>query len=543
VSRKWQKHIKEARELVAQGQHLEAERAFLTAAREIENSPKQTVKLAETWHELGVLMTVIGSFDEAEGYLLRALKIREESHGPVHKEVAETLTALGKIYAPYESEESEKLLQRAITIYQELDDSTVVFPTEMLSTLYLLRGRREERRLLLSALVEKMESKKGAKSPLTGKALFMLAQFHDESDDAEAERLLTRALPLLTSDDIHAQSAAEAALLLAKIQFRKNKFAESETNFKLALDKADLVPQTSAHTTVEILSRLAKLYCVAYRKYSGAEQLLARASAICQAQVPPLPTHNVILEYDRLCEFTGNYETLEKLRRDLLEAFKSIVDDARDRCETGERLAYASTESCNLSRLLRQQNRLDEAEEYAQWAVETDEAHNSPKLVASLIELASVRFAQEKADEAAFLVDRVLQLKFDQNWYFPQLADALRLVTVMGRKVDASNLERIVRGFIEKFSGNHEWCKGLCHRLALVFYEVDRTEDADELSARALKEAQQAESTDTLLFAYLLETWAAQIRLAGAADRSKAYEERAGKIRDAISASTSLPVG
>lgn len=529
--------MKTARELVNQGLHLEAERAFLTAIREVENTEKDRALYSESLHELGLLMTVIGSFDEAEGYLLRALTIREDLFGELNSDVAATLTALGRIYAPYESEESEKLLKRAIAIYQQLDQSQVVYPAEHLSTLYLLRGKREERRKLLAELVSRMEARSDSEGPLVGKSLLMFAQFHEEDNESESERLLARAIPLLCADDTQAQAAAEAALLIAKIQMRKHKFADAESNFKLAIDRADITAQTSAHTSVEILTRLARLYCIVHKRYNAAEQLLARATAICQSQIPALPTHNVILEYERLCEFTGNYDSLEKLRRELLDAFKSIVDEARDRCETGERLAYASNESVNLSRLMRQQKRLDEAGSLAEWAVATDEKSNSAKLVGSLIELANVRFEQERFEESNDLCTRVLQLKFDQNWYFPHLADALRLALLLGRQSDAAHLKRVANEFIQKFSSNHEWCKGLCHRLSLVYLELGLKDEADQLIEKALKEAELAEPTGTLYFAYLLESWAAQFRLAGDRDLASCYDQRAAGIRDSIEVS------
>lgn len=539
MTRKWQKQIEKAKSLAAKGSHLEAEQAYLTAMREVENVPKNRNLLSETLQQLGLLMTLIGSFDEAEGYLLRALALRKELYGELHEDVAATLTALGRIYAPYESEESEKLLRQAISIYQELNQASIVFPAEHLSTLYLLRGKREERRQLLAELVSRMETSSSDQAPLLGKSLFMLAQFYEEDNEAEAEHLAIRSLPLLCADGAHAQAAAEAALLLGKIQMRRQNFDAARTSLELACAQGELTPLTSAHTRVEALIKLARLYCVAHKDYSEAEQLLSRASTICQSQVPPLPTHNVILEYEKLCEFTDNFSSLERLRRELLDAFKSIIDDARDRCETGERTAYASGEAVNLSRLLRRLKRVDEAAHFAQWAVETDEVGNSAKLTASLLEFAAVRLDEGRLDEASELLTRVLQLKFDENWYFPQLADALKLCFLLGREDDAAHLRRIANGFIQRLSSNHEWCKGLCHRLSLVYLEAGRKEEATQLVEKAIKEAEQAEPVDTLFFAYLLESWAAQFRLAGDAELFKRYNQRAQSIRDLVGVSTS----
>jgi len=526
--------------LAAEGAHLEAEMIYLDAVSTVEKNQKNRNLLAETLQKLGLLMTVIGSFDEAEGYLLRALAIRKELHGDLHEDVADTLTALGRIYAPYESEESEKLLRQAISIYQELGEPSIVFPAEHLSTLFLLRGKREERRQLLAELVSRMET--GVQNrPLLGKSLFMLAQFHEEDNESESESLAKRAVPLLCGDVKFAQSAAEAALLLAKLQMRKHNFAAAEQNFLLAIEQATLTPQESAHTHVEALTRLARLNSVAAKNYKGAEARLAEAALICRSQVPPLPTHNLILEYEKLCEFTNDYESVEKLRRESFDAFKSIIDDSRDRCQASERSAYASGEAVSLSRLLRRIGRLAEAADFAKYAVETDERNSSPKLVGSLLELAAVQFDQQELEEANELCTQVMQLKFDGNWYFPQLADALRLTILLGRDLDARHLRNIANGFMQRFASNHEWSKGLCHRLALVYLEVGSKTEADQLLERAMREAEQAEPVNTLFFAHLLESWAAQFRLIGNFDLSSKYDLRAQTIREKLRVSASSP--
>ncbi len=540
MSKRWKELMERAGALAAEGANLEAEKIYLDAVGSVEKNQRHRNLLAETFQQLGLLMTVIGSFDEAEGYLLRALAIRKEVHGELHEEVAETLTALGRIYAPYESEESEKLLREAISIYQELGEASIVFPAEHLSTLFLLRGKREERRQLLAELVSRMEVGVQNK-PLLGKSLFMLAQFHEEDNESESERLAERAVPLLCDDVKFAQSAAEAAMLLAKLQMRKQNFAAAEQNFRLAIEQATLSPQTSAHTQVEALTRLARLKSIAAKNYKGAETHLAEAALICRSQVPPLPTHNLIVEYEKLCEFTKDFESLENLRRESLDAFKSIIDDSRDRCQADERSAYASGEAVNLSRLLRRIGRLDEAADFAKYALETDERVNSPKLVGSLLELAAVRFDQQEFEEANELCTRALQLKFDGNWYFPQLADALRLTILLGRDQDARHLRNIANDFMQRFASNHEWSKGLCHRLALVYLEVGSKTEADQLLKRALREAEQAEAVNTLFFAHLLESWAAQFRLIGDGDLSAGYELRAQIIRDRLGVAASSP--
>lgn len=544
MSGKWRKFMKEARALIHKGAYSEAEQALLCAVREVEVAPDDREFLAETLYETGNLMAQIGSFEEAEEALLRALKIQEETYGLQHKSVAATMTALGKVYAPFENIEAEKQLRKAIAIYQELNDPDVVFPIECLSLILLVRGRREERRLLLEELNERLkgQSKSKKNGPLLGKSHFLLAQFWEEENEIEAERYLQLALPLLVKDDKHAQVASETALMLGKIQFRQNRYAEAETNFRLALKPLDLISKTAAHMTVEILTKLARLQVVAQRNYSEAEALLSQAATICQTSNPPLPTTNVILELDRLCEITGNFEVLERLRKDLFESYKVIIDEARDRCQTSERISYASAEACSISSLLRRQSRVEEAKVYAAWAVEMEESITGAKLVASLTELAFVYIGIDKVSEANALFDRIMQLKFDDNWYFPQLADALKLSMLLKRSSETSRLEQIASRLIEQYAVNHEWCTGLCHRLSLVYLEVGDHEKAERYNARAWSEAEQMTTKDTLICASMLESWAAQFRWAGSVQLGAEHDKRAAKIRAAAENLASMPV-
>jgi len=540
VSAKWRKFMKEGRALIEKGAYPEAEQALLCAIREVETAPDDREFLAESLYEVGNLLVKIGSFEEAEEGLLRALKIQEEAFGPEHKTVAATLTTLGKVYAPFENVEAEKQLRRAISIYQNLNDPDVVFPIECLSLILLVRGRREERRLLLEELTDRMkaQSKSKKNGPLVGKSYFLLAQFWEEENETEAEQYLKQALSLLTGDDKHVQTTSEAALMLGKIQFRQNRFSEAQSNFKLALQPIELISKTSAHTTVEILCKMARLNVVAHRRYAEAEELLARAATICQTSIPPVPTASVILELDRLCELTGNYDVLERLRKELYEAHRATIDEAMDRCQATARVTHASTEACSISSLLRRQERFEEAESYAAAAVELDETAKGGKLVASLNELAFVYMGVGKVEEAAALFDRIMQLKFDDNWYFPQLADALKLSILLKRSSETSRLEQIANRLIEQYAVNHEWCTGLCHRMSLIYLEVGELEKSERYDSRAISEAEQMGTKNSLTFASMMETWAAQFRTAGSDSIASDHEKRAARIRDTVS----LPV-
>jgi len=82
--------------------------------------PREDELAADLCNELGVHLISIGSYSQAETYLLQALAIRERLLGPEHPDVAESLNNLALLYhAQGKYEQAEPLLQRALTIRQK----------------------------------------------------------------------------------------------------------------------------------------------------------------------------------------------------------------------------------------------------------------------------------------------------------------------------------------------------------------------------------------------------------------------------------------
>ncbi len=534
MSRKWQKHLDDARLYSAKGQYEEAERVLLEAMRICEKTGKKDLRLAETLHEMGVVLVHTGSFEEAEEALLRALAIREHELGKVHSDVAATLTALGKVLAPFESEEAEKRFRQAISIYHELDESAVVYPVEQLATLLLLKGRSAERGTLLEALVERLRSlKKRADPALKGKSLAMLAAYYEESDEHRAEQLLLESIPLFDSATGLTQIKAESHLMLGKVQYRQTRFDECQKSFAAAFDSATAALPGAKFVAIEASIRLARVAMVFECQYDEAQKYLDRAVEICREHAPGQPPQNLILEFECLAEFSGDYSELLSLRKELLQSHQCSAEDARDKCEMTELSKYATAESCNIARLLLRLGKANEAESYARWAVATDEQCRSPKIVNSLITLADTLVSQGKAEEASSVCDRVFFVKTDNNWYFPQLIELIRVVLLLDRSDDAQRLEAFAQRLIEQYSGDNEWTSGLCQRLAIVYSSVSRYSEASELIQRALSAVEAAEQSG-LFLAFKLESWSCQFIKVGDETIGKDLAGRAKQWRDSV---------
>ncbi|MBX9671094.1 MAG: tetratricopeptide repeat protein [Candidatus Obscuribacterales bacterium] len=540
MSRKWQKHLEDARLYSAKGQFEEAERVLLEAMRICEKTGKKDLRLAETLHEMGVVLVHTGSFEEAEEALLRALALREQELGKVHRDVAATLTALGKVLAPFESEAAEKRFRQAISIYHELDESDVVFPVEQLSTLLMLKGRGSERGTMLEALVYRMRSlKKKADAGLKGKSLSMLAAYYEESDEHRAEQLLLESIPLFARADSMTQILAESNLLLGKIQYRQSRFEASQANFSAAFECASAALPGARFVAIEASIRLAKVSMVLDCRYDDAEKYLDRAVEICRQHASGQLPQNLILEYESLVEFSGNYNDLLTLRKELLRSHQFSVEDARDKCEMTELSKYATAESCNIARLLLRMGQASEAESYARWAVSMDDQCRSPKIVNSLIALADTLAAQGQRDEASAVCDRIFLAKTDNNWYFPQLIELLRVVALLNRNEDAERLEVVAQRLIQQYSGDNDWVGGLCQRLALVLSALSRPSEASALMERALR-AVDAGEQGGLFLAFKLECWSRQFINVGDDALGKELAARAKQLRDSRRVKTTV---
>ncbi len=69
-------------------------------------------------HNLGLLLSCLGQYDEAERYLKRALHIRKQNLDPQHRLIAESLHAMGQIYMRGgRYAEAEPLLRQALATY------------------------------------------------------------------------------------------------------------------------------------------------------------------------------------------------------------------------------------------------------------------------------------------------------------------------------------------------------------------------------------------------------------------------------------------
>jgi tetratricopeptide (TPR) repeat protein len=116
----WIRSINEGAKYRQEARYREAEKAFLNALEEAEDSPGQDLRLSVNLNNLALLYSDEGRYREAEPLYLRALELRERILGPDHPELALTLNNLGILYrsqALYAK--ADPLFQRALSILEK----------------------------------------------------------------------------------------------------------------------------------------------------------------------------------------------------------------------------------------------------------------------------------------------------------------------------------------------------------------------------------------------------------------------------------------
>ncbi|HEU4585976.1 MAG TPA: tetratricopeptide repeat protein, partial [Gemmatimonadaceae bacterium] len=81
---RWQRHVDQGRLYVSQGNYAEAEQSLLAAVKEALTLGPADLRVASSLGILGKLKHRQGDRERAQGFLERALAVREEALGPDH---------------------------------------------------------------------------------------------------------------------------------------------------------------------------------------------------------------------------------------------------------------------------------------------------------------------------------------------------------------------------------------------------------------------------------------------------------------------------
>ncbi|XP_022107345.1 nephrocystin-3-like [Acanthaster planci] len=201
-----------------------------------------SLELAKTLNELGVLYYLQNNISNAEQSFQRSLSIREALLGEQHLDVAQSLNNLAALYN--DSNDLTKagvLYERVLSIRKSLlpgDHPTVVSSIRNLGMLYRRQGKYTDAEPLYIQAVETKERCLGGNHSSVATALVNLAVVYcQQRKHTEALPLYERALRIYEENlGPHHTKVAETLRNLAVLRYEQGDFQNAATLYKRAMD-------------------------------------------------------------------------------------------------------------------------------------------------------------------------------------------------------------------------------------------------------------------------------------------------------------------
>ena len=279
----------QAIELSRQGHYSEAvplaQRAL--AIRENTLGPDHS-NVAQSLDTLGGLYMKLNRYDEAVSLLERILKIKEKSLGPDHADLAPVLNLLALLYINHQGRyaDAELASKRSLAIREKVlgpNHPDVAQSLNTLGTLYGTLGRYVDAEALLKRSLAIQEKAHGPIHAGVSESLNLLGSIYDmEGRYADAEPLLRRSLAM--REKLFGPDGADVAsslFFLASSFQDQGRYAEAEPLFKRALTIVETIYGADEPRIQSIASSLGNLY-IAQGRYADAEFWHKRSLAIAE---------------------------------------------------------------------------------------------------------------------------------------------------------------------------------------------------------------------------------------------------------------------
>ncbi len=235
---RWQRHVDQGRRYVSQGNYAEAEQSLLAAVKEALTLGPADLRVASSLGILGKLKHRQGERERAQGFLERALAVREEALGPDHYGVVQGLNDLGALhYAHGQLAEARALYERALAIAEKQlapDHADIALALYNLSRVYFKGGDHLRAEPLLTRLLEIKERTLGADHTDIAAILTALSRVrsmagrHEEAEAMARRALAIRERALAPDDQAIAVSLELVAYFCAGRAKRMRSLADAE---------------------------------------------------------------------------------------------------------------------------------------------------------------------------------------------------------------------------------------------------------------------------------------------------------------------------
>lgn len=338
-----------ARELLDQG----AEQIV----RELKTQPEVQAKLLDT---LGGLYQNIGVYDRAQALLEEAFKLRQQTFGAEHLDVAESLHNLGGIaYLKGDNAKSEQLFGAALAMRRKLLGSEhlkVADSQDELGAAFVASGKLVEAEPLLRTALATRRKLLGEQHADVGESLTSVGRLTSEQGKfAEAADLYRQALTLRrqlfgTYHPLVALSLNNLAAMLEELE----EFAEAELLYRDALAmRRKLLGEEHPDYIVSLANLASVLH---YQKeYTEAEQLYRQVLVLRRKLLGDNHPRLAITMNNlaTLLQERGSYDEAETLFRQSLVMRRKLL---------GETHPETATSTNNLACLLQDRAKFQDAE-------------------------------------------------------------------------------------------------------------------------------------------------------------------------------------
>src|SRR6266567_232977 len=266
--------LPEAADLLARAGTYLRERALYTLAEPLyrralaiyeDQASPESLELATTLIQLGVLYQVTGRISHVEAFYRRALAIHERLLGPEHPQTATSLHSLASLYeAQRRPQEAEALALRVLAMRERLlgqEHPRTMDMRDNLAYLSVIQGRYEEAEQLALRVLAFREQQFGPLHPYTSDSLVALAEIYQrQGRTAEAEQTILRALDIREHHtDPDETILAENFHVLALVYRDQGRLSEAEAAFQRALTIRERLLVSTHPDLADTLHELAVL--------------------------------------------------------------------------------------------------------------------------------------------------------------------------------------------------------------------------------------------------------------------------------------------
>lgn len=298
----WRQQMAIGENLLTQGRFQEARNVFDGAVK-IAETFGFSVSLAKSLHKLGTAEWMLANSQAAIEAFDRSLRMFESVVSPVHVDLADCLTTMGRVLLLYDLDEAESFLTRAMSIYRELDSIEEVAVARVVAKLLRMQDKHSECTSMLTELRKRFAAKESQPMALAAVLCEMaMHRMHNNCHD-DAILDLQESLELLdktriSDDDVEAGKTMinlrlQASYQLADAYYDTRNYLASKKALENAISIETVIPELDVGTLQNAYALIARLHMMLDGDFDSAEELIAAGASIWHKNDGPYLAHGL----------------------------------------------------------------------------------------------------------------------------------------------------------------------------------------------------------------------------------------------------------